>query len=64
MNYFINFLIIELVKKQNIEKYLKGFIIIIKVIEIFITILFNKTKNSLISRVFKLDNYKYLIFYI
>jgi hypothetical protein len=43
---------------------LKGSITIAKVIEVFITILLNKTKNFLVSRVFKLDNYKYLIPYI
>jgi hypothetical protein len=43
---------------------LKGSIIIAKVIEVFMTILLNKTKDFLVSRVFKLDNYKYLIPYI
>jgi hypothetical protein len=43
---------------------LKGFIIIAKIIGIFITILLNKTKDFLVSRVFKLDSYKYLIPYI
>ena len=60
----INLLTIELVKKQDIGKCLKGSTIITKVIEVFIIILFNRTKNFLISRVFKLDNYKYLILYI
>jgi hypothetical protein len=45
-------------------KCLKGFITIAKVIGISITILLNKTKDFLVSRVFKLDNYKYLIPYI
>jgi hypothetical protein len=43
---------------------LKGFITIAKVIGIFITILLNKTKDFLVSWVFELDNYKYLIPYI
>jgi hypothetical protein len=43
---------------------LKGFTTIAKVIGVFMTILLNKTKDFSISRVFKLDNYKYLIPYI
>jgi hypothetical protein len=46
------------------RKCLKGFIIIAKVIGVFITILLNKTKDFSVSRVFKLDSYKYLILYI
>jgi hypothetical protein len=45
-------------------KCLKGSAIIAKIIGIFITILLNKTKDFLVSRVFELDNYKYLISYI
>jgi hypothetical protein len=45
-------------------KCLKGSIIIAKIIEVFITILLNRTKDFLVPRVFKLDNYKYLIPYI
>jgi hypothetical protein len=46
------------------RKCLKGFIIIAKIIEISITILLNRTKDLLVSRVFELDSYKYLIPYI
>jgi hypothetical protein len=46
------------------RRYLKGFTIIAKVIGISITILLNRTKDFLVSRVFELDNYKYLIPYI
>jgi hypothetical protein len=45
-------------------KCLKGSVIIAKIIGVSIIILLNRTKDFLVSRVFKLDNYKYLIPYI
>jgi hypothetical protein len=46
------------------RRYLKDFTTIAKIIGVSTTILLNKTKNFLVSRVFKLDSYKYLIPYI
>jgi hypothetical protein len=43
---------------------LKSFATIAKVIGVFMTILLNRIKDFLVSRVFELDNYKYLIPYI
>jgi hypothetical protein len=43
---------------------LKGSATIAKIIGISITILLNRTKNFLVSWVFELDSYKYLIPYI
>jgi hypothetical protein len=61
IDYLADPLTIELVKKQDVGRCLKGFATIAKIIGISMTALLNGTKDFSVPRVFELDSCKYLI---